>query len=249
MIISHIKKNIEHLLLQTLVEKTHRKAPHHHPPDLEDTCYFFCTPSCTTNLTTPKQNKTTQLYSLSHTTSRLRTTSNKMSKLSVQDVLIMSGPIYILLLLLFSSSSTDGFVNDNRYLATGSGSGSSRLFSQIEDQSSSSSSYTTTTSKNKYQNIITTSSSDDDDDWVEKSLSKQTTAPTFSSSKLASFVKGPKECLVFDTTLRDGTQGELVSASCDDKLKIATRLAAFDVDYIEAGWPGSNPKVRFMLLY
>jgi pyruvate carboxylase len=176
-----------------------------------------------------------------------------MSKLSVQDVLIMSGPIYILLLLLFSSSSTDGFVNDNRYLATGSGSGSgsSRLFSQIEDQSSSSSSYTTTTttSKNKYQNIITTSSSDDDDDWVEKSLSKQTTAPTFSSSKLASFVKGPKECLVFDTTLRDGTQGELVSASCDDKLKIATRLAAFDVDYIEAGWPGSNPKVRFMLLY
>jgi pyruvate carboxylase len=161
--------------------------------------------------------------------------------LSFQDV-IMSGPIYILLFLLFSSSSTDAFVNDNKYLAVGS-----QLFSQIEDQSSSSYS---TTSKNKYQNIITTSSSDDDDDdWVEKSLSKQTTAPTFSSSKLASFVKGPKECLVFDTTLRDGTQGELVSASCDDKLKIATRLAAFDVDYIEAGWPGSNPKVCFMVLY
>ena len=30
--------------------------------------------------------------------------------------------------------------------------------------------------------------------------------------------------------------------SCDDKLKIASRLSSFDVDYIEAGWPGSNPK-------
>lgn len=33
-----------------------------------------------------------------------------------------------------------------------------------------------------------------------------------------------------------------MSASCDDKLKIARKLASFDVDYIEAGWPGSNPK-------
>lgn len=40
----------------------------------------------------------------------------------------------------------------------------------------------------------------------------------------------------------DGTQGESVSISCDDKLKIASRLASFQVDYIEAGWPGSNPK-------
>jgi 2-isopropylmalate synthase len=40
----------------------------------------------------------------------------------------------------------------------------------------------------------------------------------------------------------DGTQGEAVSASADDKLKICKRLAAFGVDYIEAGWPGSNPK-------
>lgn len=40
----------------------------------------------------------------------------------------------------------------------------------------------------------------------------------------------------------DGTQGESVSASAADKLKISRRLAAFDVDYIEAGWPGSNPK-------
>lgn len=40
----------------------------------------------------------------------------------------------------------------------------------------------------------------------------------------------------------DGTQGESVAATCDDKLKITRRLHAFNVDYIEAGWPGSNPK-------
>jgi 2-isopropylmalate synthase len=40
----------------------------------------------------------------------------------------------------------------------------------------------------------------------------------------------------------DGTQGESVSVSCDDKIKIASRLSSFNVDYIEAGWPGSNPK-------
>lgn len=55
-------------------------------------------------------------------------------------------------------------------------------------------------------------------------------------------VVGPKNIVVYDTTLRDGTQGESVSASCDDKLKIARMLASFDVDFIEAGWPGSNPK-------
>lgn len=55
-------------------------------------------------------------------------------------------------------------------------------------------------------------------------------------------VVGPKHVLVYDTSLRDGTQGESVSVSCDDKLKIASRLSSFNVDYIEAGWPGSNPK-------
>jgi len=55
-------------------------------------------------------------------------------------------------------------------------------------------------------------------------------------------IVGPHEVLIYDTTLRDGTQGESISASCDDKLKISKKLAAFDVDYIEAGWPGSNPK-------
>lgn len=47
---------------------------------------------------------------------------------------------------------------------------------------------------------------------------------------------------IYDTTLRDGTQGEGVSLSCDDKLRIARRMDDFGADYIEGGWPGSNPK-------
>ena len=47
---------------------------------------------------------------------------------------------------------------------------------------------------------------------------------------------------LYDTTLRDGTQREGISLSLDDKLKIAGRLDAFGMDYIEGGWPGSNPK-------
>ncbi|MEX2260497.1 MAG: citramalate synthase [Bryobacteraceae bacterium] len=46
----------------------------------------------------------------------------------------------------------------------------------------------------------------------------------------------------FDTTLRDGTQGEAVSFSVDDKLSIAQKLDDLGIDYIEGGWPGSNPK-------
>ena len=47
---------------------------------------------------------------------------------------------------------------------------------------------------------------------------------------------------LFDTTLRDGTQGEKVAFSAEDKLRIAHRLDAFGIDYIEGGWPGSNPR-------
>ena len=46
----------------------------------------------------------------------------------------------------------------------------------------------------------------------------------------------------FDTTLRDGTQGENVSFSVDDKFLIAQKLDELGVDYIEGGWPMSNPK-------
>ncbi len=47
---------------------------------------------------------------------------------------------------------------------------------------------------------------------------------------------------IYDTTLRDGTQGEEISFSVEDKIKIALRLDAFGVEYVEGGWPGSNPK-------
>lgn len=47
---------------------------------------------------------------------------------------------------------------------------------------------------------------------------------------------------IYDTTLRDGTQGEGISLSVDDKLKITEILDDLGVAYIEGGWPGSNPK-------
>jgi 2-isopropylmalate synthase len=50
------------------------------------------------------------------------------------------------------------------------------------------------------------------------------------------------QIFLYDTTLRDGTQGEGVSFSCNDKLKIAQKLDEFGIHYIEGGWPGSNPK-------
>ena len=46
----------------------------------------------------------------------------------------------------------------------------------------------------------------------------------------------------FDTTLRDGTQGESVSFSVEDKLLVAEKLDELGIDYIEGGWPGSNPR-------
>ena len=49
-----------------------------------------------------------------------------------------------------------------------------------------------------------------------------------------------KSVFVYDCTLRDGTQGEQVSLSVDDKLHIAQKLDSFGIHYIEGGWPGSN---------
>jgi 2-isopropylmalate synthase len=46
----------------------------------------------------------------------------------------------------------------------------------------------------------------------------------------------------FDSTLRDGTQEEGVSFSVDEKLLVAQKLDEIGIDYIEGGWPGSNPK-------
>jgi 2-isopropylmalate synthase len=50
------------------------------------------------------------------------------------------------------------------------------------------------------------------------------------------------EVEIYDTTLRDGSQGEGINFSAMDKLRIAEKLDSFGVHYIEGGWPGSNPK-------
>src|SRR3954447_2451164 len=47
---------------------------------------------------------------------------------------------------------------------------------------------------------------------------------------------------LYDTTLRDGTQGTGISFSVLDKIRVAEKLDDFGIDYIEGGWPGSNPK-------
>ena len=47
---------------------------------------------------------------------------------------------------------------------------------------------------------------------------------------------------IYDTTLRDGAQGEGVSFSAQGKLRLARKLDAFGVDYIEGGYAGSNEK-------
>src|SRR5436305_12160032 len=47
---------------------------------------------------------------------------------------------------------------------------------------------------------------------------------------------------IYDTTLRDGTQGHGITFSVADKLRIAERLGAFGVAFVEGGWPGSNPR-------
>lgn len=50
------------------------------------------------------------------------------------------------------------------------------------------------------------------------------------------------EIILYDTTLRDGSQAEGVSFSWADKVRIACRLERLGIHYIEGGWPGSNPK-------
>ena len=48
--------------------------------------------------------------------------------------------------------------------------------------------------------------------------------------------------VIYDTTLRDGSQAEGVSFTVASKLRVAEKLDQFGVDYIEGGWPGSNPR-------
>ena len=46
---------------------------------------------------------------------------------------------------------------------------------------------------------------------------------------------------LYDTTLRDGTQAENFNLSVDDKIKVCRQLDRLGIDFIEGGWPGSNP--------
>ena len=50
------------------------------------------------------------------------------------------------------------------------------------------------------------------------------------------------DILIYDTTLRDGTQAEGVSFTVAAKMRVAEKLDQFGIDYIEGGWPGSNPR-------
>src|SRR4051794_29958687 len=62
------------------------------------------------------------------------------------------------------------------------------------------------------------------------------------ASMSTSDVTLPARVQIYDTTLRDGSQLEGISLTVDDKLRIAEQLDWLGVDYIEAGWPGANPK-------
>jgi len=51
-----------------------------------------------------------------------------------------------------------------------------------------------------------------------------------------------KKIVLYDTTLRDGTQCEDINFTVTDKVRIVEKLIDFGIDYIEGGWPGSNPR-------
>ncbi|MFN7065090.1 MAG: citramalate synthase [Aquificaceae bacterium] len=51
-----------------------------------------------------------------------------------------------------------------------------------------------------------------------------------------------EKVFIYDTTLRDGSQAEGINFSPEDKMRILQRLDEFGIDYVECGWPGSNPK-------
>ncbi len=58
-----------------------------------------------------------------------------------------------------------------------------------------------------------------------------------------------KKISLYDTTLRDGAQTEGISLSCQDKINIAKKLDDFGIDFIEGGWPYSNPKDKAFFDY
>ncbi len=51
-----------------------------------------------------------------------------------------------------------------------------------------------------------------------------------------------RHIILYDTTMRDGTQGEQVNLSAEDKLRLVRKFAEFGIHYVEGGWPVSSPK-------
>ena len=68
------------------------------------------------------------------------------------------------------------------------------------------------------------------------------TRPTTRPDPGASTRPSPVPVVLYDTTLRDGTQGENIILSLADKLRVARMLDEYGMPYVEGGWPGSNPK-------
>src|ERR1700716_1234775 len=62
------------------------------------------------------------------------------------------------------------------------------------------------------------------------------------ATRSGGFFMSGRRIVVYDTTLRDGAQGPAVSFSSSDKLRLARTLDQLGFDYIEGGFPGSNPK-------
>ena len=75
-----------------------------------------------------------------------------------------------------------------------------------------------------------------------KAFLVSTTLPVSSTPAVSAETDARQSVEVFDTTLRDGLQVEGVSATVDDKLRIAEQLDHLGVHFIEGGWPGANPK-------
>ncbi len=68
------------------------------------------------------------------------------------------------------------------------------------------------------------------------------TAPQTTTEPASGTVAAPPPVVLYDTTLRDGTQGENIVLSLADKLRVARMLDEYGMPYVEGGWPGSNPK-------
>src|ERR1700737_5388304 len=62
------------------------------------------------------------------------------------------------------------------------------------------------------------------------------------ATRSGGFFMSSRRIVVYDTTLRDGARGPAVSFSSSDKLRIARTLDDLGFDYVEGGFPGSNPK-------